>query len=403
MRGSGSDWRPGQAVPVAAGRVGLTGEAVDCRLRLVRIVVSAGEASGRAMLDLFRLEMARLDPAGAVVSLDGTTELEPVFGFAEGFRAGLRLRGVPGRAESSVARLAPDVAVLVSFSGLHLPLGRRLRRRGVPVLYLGPPQVWAWGGWRMRRLRTAADKVVCLFKFEKELLRRAGVNAVYFGYPLLDGVAASLSRAQTLEKLGFGRDEHYVVFLPGSRPAETAYHEPLFRAAFEQLRQRAPGVRGVMVAVESSPKSKVHSPKSGAGSQETEDGIVVIRENRHDVMRHADCACAVSGTVTAELALLGVPMVACYHLPWLSRVLALALVRTPYFALPNVLTGTRLVPEVLEPEPQSLTQMLIPLMRDSEERRTQLEGLAGVAAGLGPPGAMQRICTLARELGNKRP
>ncbi len=355
------------------------------------------------MLDLFRLEMVRLDPACEVINLLDAAELGPVFGFAEGLRAGPRLRGVLDRAESSVARLAPDVAVLVSFSGLHLPLGRRLRRRGVPVLYLGPPQVWAWGGWRMGRLRRAADRVVCLFRFEEELLRRAGVNARYCGYPLLNGAAASLSRAQTLEKLGFGPGEHYVVFLPGSRPAETAYHEPLFRVVFEQLRRRAAGVRGVMVAMEASPESKGRSPKSGAGSQETEDGMTVVRANRYDVMRHADCACAVSGTVTAELALLGVPMVVCYHLPRLSWVLARVLVRTPYFALPNVLTGTQLVPEVLEPEPGGLVRMLASLMLDSDERRTQLDGLARVAEALGPPGAMARICALARELSTRRP
>jgi lipid-A-disaccharide synthase len=153
-----------------------------------------------------------------------------------------------------------------------------------------------------------------------------------------------------------------------------------------------------MVAEEASPKSKAQSQKSGTASQEMEDGMLVVGENRYDVMRHADCACAVSGTVTAELALLGVPMVACYHLPWLSRVLARALVRTRYFALPNILTGTRFVPEMLEPEPQSLARMLMPLTRNSDERSKQLEGLAGVAAGLGPPGAMQRICVLAREL-----
>ena len=310
--------------------------------------MSAGEASGRVMLDLFRREMTRLDPGGEVVSLQDSAELEPVLGFAEGLRAAPRLRGVLGCAEESIAKLEPDVAVLVSFAGLHLPLGRRLRRRGVPVLYLGPPQVWAWGGWRKRRLMKAADKVVCLFRFEEEPLCRAGVSAVYFGYPLSDGVVVRLSRGQTLGKLGFGSNEHYVVFLPGSRPAEVAYHQPLFVEVLARLRRTVGGVRGVMVMVEGrSQKPEV-----------VEGGMAVIRENRYDVMRHADCACAVSGTVTAELALLGVPMVVCYHLPWSSQVLARALVRIPHFALPNILAGTRLVPEKLEPEPEALAQML---------------------------------------------
>ena len=366
----------------------------------MRIVVSAGEASGRAMLDRFRLEMAKLDPACEVVSLQDTAKLESVFGFAEGLRAGPRLGGALSRAEEAAVKLEPDAAVLVSFSGLHLPLGRRLRLRGVPVLYLGPPQVWAWGGWRKRRLRKAADKVVCLFRFEMELLRQAGVNAVYFGYPLLDGVVSRLSREQTLEQLGLGPNERYVVFLPGSRPAEIGYHQPLFRTVFEQLRKRVPNVRGVTVAMEASPKSEVQSPNSAVSGWRPagESELVTVSRDRYDVMRLADCACAVSGTVTAELALLGVPMVVCYHLPWLSRLLTRVLVRTPHFALPNVLAGARLVPERLEPEPEALVQMLEPLMRDSVERRQQLEGLARVAAYLGPPGAMARICVQVRDL-----
>ena len=362
----------------------------------MRIVVSAGEASGRAMLNLFRVEMAKSDAACEVVSLQETAELESVFGFAEGLRAGPRLGGVLGRAEEAAMRLDPDAAVLISFSGLHLPFGRRLRRRRVPVLYLGPPQVWAWGGWRKRRMRKAADKVVCLFRFEEELLRRAGVNAFYFGYPLLDGVVSRLSREQMLEKLGLGPNDRYVVFLPGSRTAEITYHQPLFMEVLAKLRLLVGDVRGVMVMVDEGRGQKLEARSQKldvAGS-----GMVVVRENRYDVMRHAECACAVSGTVTAELALLGVPMVVCYHLAWLSRVLARVLVHTPHFALPNVLAGTLLVHEVLEPDAPALAQMLEPLMSDSVERRRQLEGLALVAAELGPPGAMARVCELTREL-----
>jgi lipid-A-disaccharide synthase len=395
------------------------------------------------MLDLFKLEMARLDPACRIASLQDSAELESVFGFAEGLRAGPKLGGVLSRVEEAAMRLEPDAAVLVSFSGLHVPLGRRLRRRGVPVLYLGPPQVWAWGGWRKRRLRRAADKVVCLFRFEEQLLRRAGVEAVYFGYPLLDGVVSRSGREQTLEKLGFGPSERYVVFLPGSRPAEITYHVPLFEATYERLLEFLPGVRAVMVAKDrdaiQNAECKIQNAKVGgqevegtgrlagregrqgpslsereeARSQEPKrevrevmggrrtangDELLVVSHDRYDVMRHAECACAVSGTVTAELALLGVPMVVCYHLPGLSRLLARGLVRTPHFALPNILAATRLVPERLEPGPDELAQMVEPLMRDSVERRGQVEGLARVAADLGPPNAMVHVCELVREL-----
>ncbi|MBN2466404.1 hypothetical protein JXD38_12360 [candidate division WOR-3 bacterium] len=359
----------------------------------MRVVVSAGEASGRVILELFQEEMARVEPGCEVVDLAETAELGPVFGFAEGLRSGARMRTVLARAEESVVRLDPDVVVLVSFSGLHLPLGRRLRRHGLSVLYLGPPQVWAWGGWRKRRLRQAADKVVCLFRFEEELLRRAGVDAGYFGYPMLDGVKSRLSRRQVLETLGLSQDDRYIVFLPGSRPAETAYHIPLFEATYERLQKLAPDVRAVMVVT--GPESIVN------GRVSTVRGLSVVSQDRYEVMRHAECACAVSGTVTAELALLAVPMVVCYHLPVLTRTLARLVVRTPNFALPNILAGRRAVPELLEPGPEELAGLLAPLARDSEERRQQVVALRRVAEELGPPGGMGCVCRLVTRIGRR--
>lgn len=361
-----------------------------CSLHHMRMAISAGEASGRAILGLFARELARIDPGCEVFGLQDAAEIEPVFGFAEGLRVRQRLRGALDRIEASVRKLAPDVAVLVSFSGLHLPLGRRLRQNGVPVLYIGPPQVWAWGGWRTRQLRLAADKVVCLFRFEHELLSRSGVDAEYFGYPLLDGVVSSMSREQTLEVLGFDHDDRYVAFLPGSRPAEIEYHEPLFQLVYERLRRESRDIRGVIVRPEQ---------QSGAKGDHVGGGIATTSRHRYDVMGHAECACAVSGTVTAELAILGVPMVVSYHLSRTSRVLARALVRTRHFALPNILDGTRLVPELLEPEPESLACLLRSLTGDSALRRSQTAGLARVVARLGPPGAMRRVCALALEMG----
>ncbi len=370
----------------------------------MRVVVSAGEASGEVLLALFTQELARQEPSSAVCRLQDEIPLEPVFGFWEGLQAGPRMRRALDRAEEYVVRVDPDLVVLVSFSGFHLPLGRRLRKRGFHVLYLGPPQVWAWGGWRMRKLRAAADRVVCLFGFEQDLLQKAGVEASYFGYPFFDNVASTLSRADVLDRLGFRHDDRYVVYLPGSRPSETDYHAPLFARVHQRLVRTVKDVRGVTVMREEASqkaKAKSQEPKGGTRLAE-ESGIRVVSRDRYDVMRHADCACAVSGTVTAELAILGVPMVVSYHLGWLSRMAARALVKTRFFALPNLLANRLVVPEVLDPEPESLAMMMALLARDSEQRQKQVGGLERVAAKLGPEGSMQRICTLAHEMCPKK-
>jgi lipid-A-disaccharide synthase len=123
---------------------------------------------------------------------------------------------------------------------------------------------------------------------------------------------------------------------------------------------------------------------------------------RYEVMRHADCACAVSGTVTAELAILGVPMVCCYHLSGGSRLAARLLVKTDCFSLPNILLKRRVVPEVVDPEPEMLVRMLTTLTSSSPERREQLQALEEVRGRLGPEGAMERVARFALEMGVTR-
>jgi lipid-A-disaccharide synthase len=396
-------------------------------------MVSAGEVSGEAMALALSRELRRQSPGTEVAMLQDTVAVEPVFGFWEGLRAAPRVRKALVQAEEFVVSENPDLVVLVSFSGFHLPLGTKLRRRGFKVLYLGPPQVWAWGGWRVRRLKAAADRVVCLFGFEESRLAGAGIDAEYLGYPLLDMVAGRLSWEQVHDRLGVGYTHRYMVFLPGSRPGEIAFHRPLFRETFLLLRKEVPALRGVVVTASGPP---------GAGASDADDardrdaGLIVLRPDagkgagsetgkgregramsaeqlqmqavrkeeaggriRYEVMRHADCACAVSGTVTAELAILGVPMVCCYHLSGGSRLAARLLVKTDCFSLPNILLKRRVVPEVVDPEPEMLVRMLTTLTSSSPERREQLQALEEVRGRLGPEGAMERVARFALGMG----
>jgi lipid-A-disaccharide synthase len=247
------------------------------------------------------------------------------------------------------------------------------------VIYVAPPQVWAWGKWRMRGLARAADKVVCLFPFEEPFLRKAGVDARYYGYPLLDVASASGSRAETLERLGFQLGDRYVVLLPGSRPSEVEHHAPLFVEAWQQVTRREPWLKAVTV----SPR-RVPDMPGVAGAP---------FESRYDVIRHAECVLAVSGTVTVECAILGTPMVVSYRLSPLSHAAARLLVHSRYFAMPNILAGGLVVPEKLNPSVEWLAREFVRLLGDGAQRAARKD-LARISAMLGPHGAMDRISNL---------
>jgi lipid-A-disaccharide synthase len=352
----------------------------------MRVVISAGEPSGEVLAGLLESELSLSVPSCDVHRLQDRVPVTPVLGFGAGLTAAVRMRKTLGAAERAVIELLPDVIVLIAYSGWHLPLGRRLRRRGLRVVFLSPPQVWAWGAWRIRALERAADQVVCLFRFEQALLRQSGIDAEYFGYPLLDSVAAARHRHVVSVRSDRGLS---LVVLPGSRPSEYNYHGPLFQTAGAELRREFPEL--VVADLRTIVR---HVTGSAVGPEP---------ESRYQVMASADCALAVSGTVTAELAILGVPMVVCYHLPTVERLLARAVIRTQWFALPNIVARRSIVPELLNPSPAVLAVAVADVLGSDARRRQMRSDLELVERELGPAGAMAAIARLVRATAHRSP
>ncbi|MEO0086236.1 MAG: hypothetical protein ABIK37_06340 [candidate division WOR-3 bacterium] len=345
-----------------------------------RVAITWGEASGREIAAALERELLAVSPGSSVQQLNLAGTTGPVIGFAEALKAAAARRFDVAQAFRSVMAGQPSVAVLVGYPDFHLLLGLKLRRAGVPVYWVGPPQFWAWGRFRLGLLRRSADKVACLFDFELGPLRRAGITAAYYGYPLYDSVVAQETRLETLFRLGLQPDERYVAFMPGSREAEQRFHVPLYCRTFGRLRLTVPGLRGVMIC-------------HPAGA--LPDGMTMATERRYDIIRQADFAVIASGTATAEAAILGVPHVVTYHLSPATRLLAKLVARLHHFAIPNIVAGSRVVPEFLEPEEGKLVRACLELMRDSADQECVRAGLARVRQRLGPPGA---IAAIARDV-----
>jgi len=374
---------------------------------VTRVLVSAGDASGEAhAADLVRALAARL-PDTSFIGLGGPA-LEAA---GVEIRVPLRDVAVGGLVEvlghvprvlgawrtlEAAAREAPTrLAILVDAPDLNLPLARRLRRAGVPVLYYVAPQVWAWRRGRIRKIARRVDRLAVIFPFEVDVFAGTGLPVTFVGHPLVDRMAAwagRLDRAGARAALGLDPARPLLLLLPGSRRNEVRGMLPLHLAAAAALRARVPGLAVALALAPTVARADVAPALGGLD-------VTVVETRGYEAMAAADVALAKPGTATLELCLLGTPFAVAGRAHPLSAAIMRRLVRLPSWTLPNLLAGAPIVPEFLQEQARpervaaALAELLAGPARELQQRR-----LAEVARRLGPGGAAERAAAIAEEM-----
>jgi lipid-A-disaccharide synthase len=288
-------------------------------------------------------------------------------------------------------RERPRLAILTDSPDFNLRVARRLKRMGVPVVYLVAPQVWAWRQGRIPLMRRVIDHLLCIFPFEEEFFRRHGIPATYIGHPLSRLIRPSLTKADFIKKHNLAADRPLVALLGGSRRGEAGRHLPALLDAARAIERQQP-VQFVL-ATPASGFAHFRERISGASIQ-------VIEGETWDVLAHADVALAASGTVTIEAALLGTPMATFYKVSALSWRLGRRLVRVPYYTMVNLVAGRAVVPELMQNEisGERLAAEALRLLNNPGDRDEMRRGLAGVAAALlGGEDPMERAADIIQE------
>lgn len=366
-----------------------------------RIFVSAGEPSGDRHAGALVAALRRAAPPhGLTVEAIGGPSLREqgaeiivdserlgAMGLAEAAGSvGTHLRAYRTAARRLRAG-AYDLAVLVDYPGFHLALAGAARRAGIPVLYYIAPQLWAWGAWRASRLAATVSHLAVVLPFEETFFRRAGITTDFVGHPLAHDEPGP-DRATARRELGLAPDRPVLAVLPGSRPGDVHRHWRPFSTAARQLRRSEPSVQIVV-----------------AGTRTAEyphaDGLSIVRDRSTLLLRAADVALCKSGTATLEAALAGTPQVVAYRMHPLTYRVARRAVSVPWIALPNLVMGRQVVPELIQDvvTAETLVATLRPLLdRDGREARRQRAAYAEIRERLGPPGAADRTAALALAL-----
>ena len=287
----------------------------------------------------------------------------------------------------------PQLAILTDSPDFHLRVARRLKRLGVPVVYLIAPQVWAWRKGRIPLMRRTISRLLCIFPFEEAFFRKNGIAAEYIGHPLAGQVRPMLQKSEFFRKHRLAPNRQLVTVLPGSRKGEAARHLPALVEAVERIyRQQA--THFLLPASETTGAAFFRERIGRAPIQ-------VIEGETWEAIAHADLALAASGTVTIEAALAGTPMITFYKVNAVSWLLGRLLVRVPFYSMVNLVAEHAIVPELMQNRMtgKELAANALWLLQDDAARGRMRQDLAEVAARLaGDRRAMAKAAALVEEL-----
>ncbi len=368
----------------------------------MKIFVSAGEPSGDqrgaevleklheatgGTLQSFGLGGRQLREAGMDVTRDMSEYA--VMGFTEIALSLRKFLTLEHDLAEQVRTRKPDIALLVDYPGFNMRLGRRLRRMGIPVVHYVAPQMWAWGSWRVGKLRKSCDLLLTLFRFEEDFFRKRGVNAVFTGHPLKDRIKANTEEGECLG------------LLPGSRAQEVKCLLPPMLRAFETLRDNGL-VNKAILALSDHLNHEIYHEAEGVTGLEFASGS-------GDALKASRAALVCSGTATLETALHEVPFVVCYKTGKLTFTLAKLLVRgVERIGMANIVAGFDVAPELIQKEvtPENIIKGITPLLQKGKTREETLSKLKKIRRNLGegdPAGnAAGEILVFARERNESR-
>ncbi len=252
---------------------------------------------------------------------------------------------------SEAEKRKPLCAVLVDYPGFNLKMARRLKRLGIPVVYYISPQLWAWGSWRVKKIRKYVDKMLVLFEFEKKFYEQHGIEAEFVGHPLVDKFKGILPEQYKI----FNENNAVIGLLPGSRRQEVSALLPAMVQSAAILKNEGKIRSAEIVKVEHLPLSYYQKIIAGKA-----DFITVVQEPIQQCLARYDSVLIASGTATLESGYFGVPMVVVYKVQWLTFWLGRLLIRLKNIALVNIVAEEEIAPELIQNDftPQKAAALL---------------------------------------------
>ena len=319
------------------------------------------------------------------------------FGFVQ---VAMNLRTILGQMKEccrDIVAFNPDVVILVDYPGFNIKIAKFAHSKGIPVHYYIAPKVWAWKERRVKEIKRYVDKLYTIFPFETPYFRSKGIEPHFEGNPLMDAIAERCAAAPVEAEFrrDNGLDERPIVaLLAGSRVSEIKANLRFMA----QLAQRIPTHQFVVAGVGWIAREQYEVFTADMP-------VKFVCDKTYELLQISEAAVVTSGTATLETALIGIPEVVVYGIPWLYEKVKPYLLKIPFVSLVNLNLGREVVREmvVYHPSVDEAEQELRSIMKGGSKREKMLSDFGELRTIIGGAGASERFAkAIVREIQNSK-
>ena len=264
-----------------------------------------------------------------------------------------------------------DIFIGIDAPDFNLRLSKSIKEKNLPIktVQYVSPSVWAWRQGRVHGIKQSIDLVLCLFPFEKVFYERYEVPAAFVGHPLAKQLPLENPIKIAKQQLGIDENQKHIALLPGSRRGEVERLLPMLLGAANILHSKYPDLQFLIPAINDARKQQIEqgveqlAPHLKAAIHILENTDAESKVGRM-VMNASNIIALASGTATLEAMLMHRPMVTFYKLHWLTYLIAKFLVKIPYYSLPNIIAGKKVIEELIQADatPENLAAEIEKLM-----------------------------------------
>jgi lipid-A-disaccharide synthase len=297
--------------------------------------------------------------------------------------------------KNAIRENPPDLLILIDYPGFNLRIASVAKKAGVRILYYITPQVWAWHASRAGKIARLVDHAAVIFPFEVPIFEKEGLPVTFAGHPLIDMVVPSMGREEALSEFGLRPGCRLVGLFPGSRKKEITLLLPPMLESASRLKKSFPDLQFILPMAPNVDRRMLDQLLAGSDVE-----VLVVEGRNYDVIQVCDAIIAASGTVTMEIALLGVPMVIVYKVSELTYRIRKLLVELDTFGICNIIAGRKIVQELIQHDvtTEKITDEISRILGDETYASNMRAQLLEVKHKLGEPGAAGRVAALALKM-----